>query len=187
MSVWIFIWSRKHLKLFIHVKVHSHGAIFLSATAFIYIIWNGLNGCQCDCSHCKTAIWLKNAIALRKIAPCEQSLRVASIQQLFKNGYNLMCIQATPPPPLQDTDPAPFAHLPQLPVSILLKHILVFKTLKLYQWWYKNDLGIISCLIVNKSRKASYAQRFIEHPAGRSLVSVMCGEINRFCSHWSQW
>ena len=27
----------------------------------------------------------------------------------------------------------------------------------------------------------------LRHPAGRSLVSVVCDGINRFCSHWSQW
>ena len=39
---------------------------FLSATAFFYIAWNGFYGYQWHCSHCKTAIWLKNAVALKK-------------------------------------------------------------------------------------------------------------------------
>ena len=38
----------------------------LSVTAFLYIAWNGLYGCQWYCSHCKTLIWLKNEVALRK-------------------------------------------------------------------------------------------------------------------------
>ena len=25
------------------------------------------------------------------------------------------------------------------------------------------------------------------HPAGRSLNFAICDEVNRFCSHWSQW
>ena len=39
---------------------------FLSVTAFLYIAWNGFYGCQWYCSHCKTAIWSKNVVALRK-------------------------------------------------------------------------------------------------------------------------
>ena len=33
----------------------------------------------------------------------------------------------------------------------------------------------------------SLQSEFTTHPAGTSLVSVVCDEINRFCSHWSQW
>ena len=59
---------------------------FLSATAFLYIAWNGWPACQWYCSHCKTAIWLKNAIALTKIAPCDRAFTSNDEHALSASG-----------------------------------------------------------------------------------------------------
>ena len=58
---------------------------FLSATAFLHIAWNGLYGCQCYCSHCKTAIWLKNAVA-----QCERGFTI----RVFRK-YTILTLMRT--------------------------------------------------------------------------------------------
>ena len=61
----MYTWISQFNFMVLRVKAHSHCAIF--STAFLYITWNGLHGCQWYCSHCKTVIWFKNAVTLRKI------------------------------------------------------------------------------------------------------------------------
>ena len=78
-------------KFLLRLRAHSHGAIFSECDCFFfYIIWNGLYGCQWYCSYCKTAIWLKNAVALRKIRTVWTDLKRYQISNLLETRKPLL-------------------------------------------------------------------------------------------------